>query len=76
MARLFADTGVITLTSFISPYRQDSGPGGRQGARLYRHRRPCEPPLVPERVLHDDRITPLEGAARVIAYLQDRGLLP
>jgi adenylylsulfate kinase len=37
---------------------------------------PYEPPLAPELVLHNDRVTPQEAAAQVINYLEARGLLP
>ncbi|MCU0841224.1 MAG: adenylyl-sulfate kinase [Thiobacillaceae bacterium] len=116
VARLFADTGVIALTSFISPYRkdrdqarrvhQDSGLPfieilvdvpievceTRDPKGLYKKARaalaegrgmgftgvddPYEPPLAPELSIRNDRLTPQEAAAEVIAYLESRGLLP
>ena len=38
VAKLFADAGVIAITSFISPYRKDrdAGPGGHEAGRVYR----------------------------------------
>jgi len=116
VARLFADTGAIALTSFISPYRKDRDRARaihvesglpfieilvdvpvevcetRDPKGLYKKARaalaegrgigftgvddPYEPPLAPELVLHNDRVTPQEAAAQVINYLEGRGLLP
>lgn len=116
VARLFADTGIISLTSFISPYRKDrdqvrkihadSGLAfieilvdvpievceTRDPKGLYKKARaalaegkgmgftgiddPYEPPVAPELVIHNDRISPQEAAAQVIGYLEARGLLP
>ena len=115
VARLFADTGIVSLTSFISPYRkdrdqvrkihQDSGLAfveilvdvpievceTRDPKGLYKKARealaagkgmgftgiddPYEPPVAPELVLHNDRMTPQQAATQVIAYLESRGLL-
>jgi adenylylsulfate kinase len=115
VARLFADTGVIALTSFISPYRKDRDQArrihqesglpfievmvevpievceSRDPKGLYAKARaalaagkgmgftgiddPYEPPLAPELVLHNDRMTPQEAAVQVIAYLETNGLL-
>ena len=115
VARLFADTGVITLTSFISPYRQDRERVRRMHAEadlpfieilvdvpidvcetrdpkgLYKKARaalaagqgigftgvddPYEPPLSPEMVIRNDRISPQEAAAQVMQYMVSRGLL-
>jgi len=116
VARLFADTGAIALTSFISPYRKDRDRARaihqesglpfieilvdvpvevcetRDPKGLYKKARaalaegkgmgftgvddPYEPPLAPELVLNNDRISPQEAAAQVINYLEARGLLP
>jgi adenylylsulfate kinase len=116
VARLFADTGVISLTSFISPYRKDRDQARRihqesglpfveilvdvpidvcetrDPKGLYKKARaamaegkgmgftgiddPYEPPVSPELVVRNDRITPQEAAAQVINYLESRGLLP
>jgi len=116
VARLFADTGVIALTSFISPYRKDRDQARaihaasglpfieilvdvpvevceiRDPKGLYKKARaalaegkgmgftgiddPYEPPVAPELVLHNDRVTPQEAAAQVINFLEARGLLP
>ncbi|MBM4182037.1 MAG: adenylyl-sulfate kinase [Betaproteobacteria bacterium] len=116
VARLFADTGAIALTSFISPYRKDRDRARaihlesglpfieilvdvpvevcetRDPKGLYKKARaalaegkgmgftgvddPYEPPLAPELVLNNDRISPQEAAAQVIDYLEARGLLP
>lgn len=116
VARLFADTGVISLTSFISPYRKDRDrvrqlhrEAGlpfieilvdvpievcetRDPKGLYKKARaalaagkgigftgvddPYEPPLSPEIVIHNDRITPQEAAVQVMRYMESQGLLP
>ena len=116
VARLFADTGVIALTSFISPYRQDRDlvrqmhrQDGlpfievlvdvpieicetRDPKGLYKKARaalaegkgmgftgvddPYEQPLTAEIVIRNDRTTPQEAAAQVIAYMESRGMLP
>lgn len=115
VAKLFADAGVIMLTSFISPYRKDRDQARkiheeagltfieifvdvpidkceqRDPKGLYKKARealaagkgmgftgvddPYEPPLKPELVIHNDKITPQEAAAQVLAYLEERGLL-
>ena len=36
---------------------------------------PYEAPLKPELVIHNDKITPQEAAAQVLAYLEEKGLL-
>ncbi|MGQ9650576.1 MAG: adenylyl-sulfate kinase [Phycisphaerae bacterium] len=36
---------------------------------------PYEPPLKPELVIHNDKVTPQEAAAEVLEYLEERGLL-
>jgi adenylylsulfate kinase len=116
VTRLFADTGVISLTSFISPYRKDRDRvrelhratglpfieilvdvpidvcETRDPKGLYKKARaalaegkglgftgiddPYEPPLSPEIVIHNDRITPQEAAAQVMRFMESRGLLP
>ena len=116
VAKLFADAGVITLTSFISPYRKDrdqarkiheaAGLGfvevlvdvpineceKRDPKGLYKKARdavaagkgmgftgvddPYEPPLKPELIIHNDKVTPQEAAAQVLRSLEDKGLLP
>jgi len=115
VAKLFADAGVIMLTSFISPYRKDRDQARkihdeagltfieifvdvpidkceqRDPKGLYKKARealaagkgmgftgvddPYEPPLKPELVIHNDKVTPQEAAAQVLAYLEQKGLL-
>jgi len=115
VAKLFADAGVIMLTSFISPYRKDRDQARKihdeAGLRfieifvdvpidqceqrdpkgLYKKARaalaagkgmgftgvddPYEAPLKPELVIHNDKVTPQEAAAQVLAYLEETGLL-
>ncbi len=115
VAKLFADAGIIMLTSFISPYRKDRDQARkihqeaglsfieifvdvpidqceqRDPKGLYKKARealaagkgmgftgvddPYEPPLKPELVIHNDKITPQEAAAQVLAYLEEKGLL-
>jgi adenylylsulfate kinase len=115
VAKLFSDTGVIALTSFISPYRKDRDlvrqahvQAGlpfievlvdvpidvcetRDPKGLYKKARaalaegkgmgftgvddPYEPPLAPEIIIHNDRLTPQAAAAQVIAYMELHGLL-
>ncbi|HOW71701.1 MAG TPA: adenylyl-sulfate kinase [Phycisphaerae bacterium] len=116
VTKLFADAGLFSLTSFISPYRKDRDLARkiheeaglpfievfvdvpieiceqRDPKGLYKKARaalaagkgmgftgvddPYEAPLKPELVLANDRVTPQEAAATVLAHLQDRGLLP
>lgn len=116
VARLFADTGVITLTSFISPYRKDRDQvrkiheetglpfveifvdvpieecEQRDPKGLYKKARaavadgkgmgftgvddPYEAPEKPELVLQNDKGTPQEMAAQVIAFLEEKDILP
>jgi adenylylsulfate kinase len=116
VARLFADTGVLTLTSFISPYRKDRDQvrriheetglsfvevfvevpidecEKRDPKGLYKKARaalaegkgmgftgvddPYEEPLKPEIVIRNDQCTPQEAAAQVLAWLEEKGLLP
>jgi adenylylsulfate kinase len=115
VSKLFADAGVIMLTSFISPYRKDRDQARkiheeagltfieifvdvpidqcekRDPKGLYKKARealaagkgmgftgvddPYEPPLKPELVIHNDKVTPQEAAAQVLAYLEEKGLL-
>lgn len=115
VAKLFADAGVIVLTSFISPYRKDRDQARkiheeagltfieifvdvpidvcetRDPKGLYKKARealaagkgmgftgvddPYEPPLKPELVIHNDKVTPQEAAAQVLEYLEEKGLL-
>jgi len=115
VAKLFADAGVIMLTSFISPYRKDRDQARkihdeagltfieifvdvpidkceqRDPKGLYKKALealaagkgmgftgvddPYEPPLKPELVIHNDKVTPQEAAAQVLAYLEQKGLL-
>lgn len=116
VAKLFADSGVITLTSFISPYRkdrdqvrkihQDAGMPfveilvevpiaiceQRDPKGLYKKARealaagkgmgftgvddPYEAPANPELILRNDKVSPQEAAAQVIAFLEAKGILP
>jgi adenylylsulfate kinase len=115
VAKLFADAGVVTLTSFISPYRKDRDQARkiheeaglsfveifvdvpidqcekRDPKGLYKKARdalaagkgmgftgvddPYEAPLKPELVIHNDKVTPQEAAAQVLAYLEEKGML-
>ena len=115
VAKLFADAGVIMLTSFISPYRKDRDQARkiheeaglsfieifvdvpidqceqRDPKGLYKKARealaagkgmgftgvddPYEAPLKPELIIHNDKVTPQEAAAQVLAYLEEKGLL-
>lgn len=109
VARLFADAGVITLTAFISPYREDRkrvremlGQGEfieiyvrcplavceeRDVKGLYEKARqgaikeftgisaPYEEPLQPELLL-DTNLEDVEACvARVLSYLEERGII-
>ncbi|MFO0839030.1 MAG: adenylyl-sulfate kinase [Phycisphaerae bacterium] len=111
VAKLFADTGVITMTSFISPYRadrdlvrkiHDEGKlpfievyvrvpvevcETRDPKGLYKKARagelkeftgisaPYEEPLKPELILDNVNMSVQEAAAKVLEYLDSRGLL-
>ncbi len=111
VARLFADCGVITMTSFISPYRRDRDlvrelhvKAGlpfieihmatslqtceqRDAKGLYKKARageikgftgiddPYEEPLRAELTIDAGSTTPQEAAARVLAYLQEKGYI-
>lgn len=116
VAKLFADTGVLTLTSFISPYRKDRDnvrkiheEAGlafieilvdvpieecekRDPKGLYKKARaalaegkpmgftgiddPYEAPSKPELTITNAKCTPQEAAQQVLAYLQQKDLLP
>ena len=116
VTKLFADTGLFSLTSFISPYRKDRDLARkiheeaglpfievfvdvpievceqRDPKGLYKKARaalaagkgmgftgvddPYEAPLKPELVLANDKVTPQEAAAAVLAYLEEKGMLP
>jgi adenylylsulfate kinase len=109
VAKLFAQTGTIALTAFISPYRSDRDRNRainengdfievfvecaldecerRDPRGLYAKARagkipeftgisaPYEPPERPEIVLHTDAEDEAESAARVVAYLEEKGYL-
>jgi adenylylsulfate kinase len=115
VAKLFADCGVLALTSFISPYRKDrdlvralhveaklpfieihlNTPietcEQRDPKGLYKKARaavasgkgmgftgvddPYEAPLHAELTLDATSVSPQEAAARLIQYLEQRGLL-
>jgi adenylylsulfate kinase len=112
VAKLFADAGVVTCTSFISPYRKDRDQARkiheesgldfieifvktpieecekRDPKGLYKKARaalaegkgmgftgvddPYEEPSKPELVLCCDELSPEEGAAKVLSYLEER----
>ncbi len=110
VGKLFADTGVITLASFISPYRADrdlvreihekdglpfieiyvEAPLAvceeRDPKGLYKKARageipeftgisaPYEEPLKPELTINTAECSPQEAAARILTYLEERGL--
>ncbi len=112
VAKLFADTGVLAFTSFISPYRADRDlvrqlheTAGlpfieiyvqasvelceqRDPKGLYKKARagtlpeftgisaPYEEPLKPEMIIDSANVSPQQAAAAIIAYLEQRGLLP
>lgn len=116
VAKLFADTGVLTLTSFISPYRKDRDQvrkiheeagmsfievmvevpldecEKRDPKGLYKKARaalaegkgmgftgiddPYEAPEKPEIVINNDKCSPEQAAAQVLAYLEEKGLVP
>jgi adenylylsulfate kinase len=111
VARLFADSGVLTMTSFISPYRRDRDlvrelhvKAGlpflevhmatpietceqRDPKGLYKKARagelkgftgiddPYEAPLNAEITIDAGSTTPQEAAARILAYLQEKGFI-
>ena len=113
-AKLFSDTGIITITSFISPYRQDRAMvkeihdkadiffvevfvdapietcEQRDPKGLYKKARkgeiknftgiddPYEPPENPDIVIKSGKMSPQEGAMRILGYLVEKGhlLLP
>ena len=110
VGKLFADTGVITLASFISPYRADrdlvreihekdglpfievyiDAPLAvceeRDPKGLYKKARageipeftgisaPYEEPLKAELTINTAECSPQEAAARILEYLEERGL--
>ncbi len=112
VAKLFADTGVLTCTSFISPYRKDRDNNRklheeaglpfievfvdvpievceqRDPKGIYKKARageikgftgiddPYEPPEHPGLITRNVDITPQYGAAQVMEYLEERGILP
>ncbi len=116
VAKLFADTGVITLTSFISPYRKDRDQvrkiheeagmtfvevfvdvpleecENRDPKGLYKKARaalaegkgmgftgiddPYEAPEKAEVVVKNAKGSLEDAAAQVIAYLEEKGILP
>ncbi|MEW6242983.1 MAG: adenylyl-sulfate kinase [Bacillota bacterium] len=109
VARLFADAGLIVITAFISPYRQDRDgvrallPEGefieiyvkcpleiceqRDVKGLYQKARdglipeftgisaPYEEPLEPEIVLETAKEDVESSAAKVLAYLEAKGII-
>ena len=114
VAKLFADAGFITLTSFISPYRRDRALARkihedaglffvevfvdapievcemRDPKGLYKKARkgemsgftgiddPYEAPHHPDIIIISEKMTPQEGAMRILGYLVEKGhlLLP
>lgn len=108
VSKLFVDAGVIALTAFISPYREDRDKARqingadfieiyvkcdldvceqRDPKGLYKKARageipnftgisaPYEEPLSPELTIDTSHETLEESAARVIAFLQEKGIL-
>jgi len=108
VAKLFVDAGVIALTAFISPYREDRDKARqingddfieiyvkcdldvceqRDPKGLYKKARageipnftgisaPYEEPLSPELVIDTSHESLEESAARVIAFLQEKGIV-
>jgi adenylylsulfate kinase len=109
VGKLFAQSGAIALTAFISPYRADRDRNRainsngdfievfvdcaldvceeRDPRGLYAKARagripeftgvsaPYEPPERAEIVLHTDRESEAQSAARVVAYLEEKGYL-
>jgi len=116
VTKLFADAGLFSLTSFISPYIKDRDQARkiheeaglsfvevfvdvpleecekRDPKGLYQKARaalaegkgmgftgvddPYEAPSKPEITIQNDKVTPQEAAAQVLAYLEEKGLLP
>lgn len=110
VGKLFVDTGVITLTAFISPYKKDRDanrallkPGEfveiltdaplavceeRDPKGLYKKARageikgftgiddPYEAPEKPELVINTAELSPQEASAKIIEFLENKGLLP
>jgi adenylylsulfate kinase len=111
VAKLFADAGVITMTSFISPYRKDRDAvralhdaakipfieiylntpietcEQRDPKGLYKKARagqlkgftgiddPYEAPDKPELTIDATSLSPQEMTVKLIAYLEERGML-
>ncbi|HSW45749.1 MAG TPA: adenylyl-sulfate kinase [Phycisphaerae bacterium] len=116
VTKLFADAGLVSLTSFISPYRKDRDQARKIHAEaglafvevfvdvpidecekrdpkgLYKKAReamaagkgmgftgvddPYEEPLKPEIRIENHKCTVQEAAAQVLAYLEEKGILP
>jgi len=111
VAKLFADAGFITMTSFISPYRKDRDIARRIHGEadlffmevfvdapievceerdpkgLYKKARkgelknftgiddPYEVPENPDLVIPSAKLTPQEGAMKILGYLVEKGYL-
>jgi adenylylsulfate kinase len=109
VAKLFTDAGIITITSFISPYRQDrervragfakgdfvevyikaslEAAEKRDPKGLYKKARageikgftgiddPYEAPDHAEIVVETEKLTPVEAAGQIVAYLEANGYL-
>jgi len=111
VAKLFADAGFITMTSFISPYRKDRDIARRIHGEtdlffmevfvdapievceerdpkgLYKKARkgelknftgiddPYETPRNPDLVIPSAKLTPQEGAMKILGYLVEKGYL-
>lgn len=111
VAKLFADAGFITMTSFISPYRKDRqlvrdlhDEAGlffaevfvdtpieiceeRDPKGLYKRARkgeikhftgiddPYESPENPDLVINSGKLTPQEGAMKILGFLVEKGFL-
>ena len=111
VAKLFADAGFITMTSFISPYRKDRDIARkihdetglffmevfvdapvevceqRDPKGLYKKARagelknftgvddPYEAPYSPELIIKTDKLSPQQGAMKILGYLVETGYL-
>ncbi len=111
VARLFADSGFITMTSFISPYRRDRRIARdiheaaglfyaevfvdasieiceeRDPKGLYKRARkgelknftgiddPYETPEHPDLIIDTGKLTPQEGAMKILGFLVEKGLM-
>jgi adenylylsulfate kinase len=77
VADLLSRNGVPVITAAISPYREIRDEARAQmDGRFTGVSDPYEPPENPEIVLETEEQTPEESAAAIIAYLEERELIP